>query len=165
MKRLMEVQTHSDICNHMPLVVRLFVVKGESNFEVSAENFDFEILQSSGNLVKVPPRLLADKTSIMFDNRKLTLKLYQNPTQSCTGDYGFQVNASWLGHGEGVFIIPTPFPISDSSQIDAVALQVEPVSQTDFSISIVYVDEVGNMRGTSATLLGPLLDAAIPILA
>ena len=160
---LVEVQTPMPLNNQAPLDVRLFVVEGQSNLNAPAESFGPQMFEANGILVDVTPNELADITNVTLDDKRVTLKLMQNPVQTNYGMPGFQVNATWLGHGEGTIYFPAPFPPDASNQFNAVALQIDPIDATDFNISIGFKDESGYLQTTPPMLLRQLLNDALQI--
>lgn len=159
---LVEVLAMEPISNHSNLEIRLFVVEQSSNLDQPAQSFGMETFNAFGNLVDITPNPLADETSLTVDGKNLQLKLYRNPTDVITpiyGNYGFKIEADWMGHGNQAFAIPAPFGPMDADQFDAVSLQVEsfPISPTemDYQIAVHYVDKSGYPNSTP---LMPLRD-------
>ncbi|MEE2729748.1 MAG: hypothetical protein VYA55_02945 [Pseudomonadota bacterium] len=159
---LVEVHAMEPISNHSNMEIRLFVVEQNSNLDQPSQSFGMETFQAHGNLMDITPNPLADETSLTVGGKNLQLKLYRNPTDVITpmyGNYGFKIEADWMGHGNRVFAIPAPFGPMDADQFDAVSLQIEsfPISPTemDYQIAVHYVDKFGYPNSTP---LMPLQD-------
>lgn len=159
---LVEVVAMEPISNYSNLEIRLFVVEQSSNLDQPGNSFGMETLQAFGNLVDITPNPLADEVSLTLDGKNLQLKLYRNATDVMTpiyGNYGFKIEADWMGHGNQAFSIPAPFGPMDADQFDAVALQIEsfPISptETEYQIAVSFVDKSGY---SNTTPLMPLRD-------
>lgn len=159
---LVEVLAMDPISNHSNIEIRLFVVEQASNLDQSTMSFGMETFQAFGNLVDITPNPLADESNLTVDGKNLKLSLHRNPTDTITpiyGNYGFKIEADWMGHGVQAFAIPAPFGPMDADQFDAVALQIEsfPISPTEmeYHIAVKYVDQTGY---TNLTPMMPLRD-------
>ena len=163
---LVEVEAPSSLNGQADINVRLYVVEQSNQLNGVTESTGFQMFQASGNLLDVTPNRLADKSIVNVDAKRLILKLFQNPVSAESGDFGFQVQATWLGHGEATFLIAAPFGVAESSANDAVALRVEPIDPSadvlEFQVAVEFIDGAGILSSTDWVPLRDYLTAGFP---
>lgn len=165
-KVLVEIEGSPEIQPGNSIQVRLYVMEGES-FTNPMFGQNIFMYEANGPVEDITKNKLADTETVTFDGKALTLDLQQSPRASCCMGEGFVVNALWLGHGEGTFYMPTPFPATEYARAKAVALNLQPEpmpdGNTEYSISINYqMDEYAPIETTPFEPLRMYLDQAIP---
>ncbi|WP_105255337.1 hypothetical protein [Pseudoalteromonas sp. T1lg75] len=122
------------------------------------------IFNANGILNDVTPMTVADVETISYQEKDMTLTLYQKPKFDEFNGEGFKIKVNWMGNGEKIINVPAPIPAEEYSFFKAADLEIQtqtfPDGFTDHQFRIKYQDPFGYTQETPLEPLAPYIDQA-----
>lgn len=164
---VVEVNASAGINPNENISIAVYVVEHASNLNNTGMSYGMQTLQVDGSLTDVTPNPLADSHWLKIQDKGMTLRLYQRPVfDLMTGQQGFKIKTSWLGHGEREIFLNAPFTPNEFGNYKAVALKVDTQTLPDgleiHSVSVDYEDLGGAIQSTPFEDLQMYLDQVYP---
>lgn len=139
-----------------PLDIRLEIVDKKSRTNDKVTDHGIPLLNLQTHVIDNTPAQLADITSLKYQNKRLTLRLFDRVVYGAGEPY-IRVDANWLGHGNRTLKLPAnEFPILD---IRAIALDTDE-NQDIVSLNVSFLSSYNSQEEVRTFDLQPLLDAA-----
>lgn len=135
--------------------VRIKIYVGENQSLInSSTTVPGEIMyESAGILRDKTPNALADSTSIIYQDKRAFIKLYQKESSNERGtEHGHLVKVNHLGNGEFSKFIPI------DRHATAIAFLTSEIDEMTF-YQIRYKDSMGNINETSPEIINQLFEA------
>ncbi|KGJ91907.1 hypothetical protein [Colwellia psychrerythraea] len=149
--------------------VRLKVVEYTSNIDELTFAGGTELAVIHGNLIDKTPKKLVDKATLNVNGKELILSLkdrigHYSPdplNMPIPGyEHGFEIEATWMGHGTKTFFLPLPNNGSQTNNITPIRLNIEEINDPNGTIiilSVEYKDSYGGSFSSSQHLLNDIL--------
>jgi len=149
--------------------VRLQVVEHSSNIDELAYSAGTELARIQGNLIDKTPKKLIDKATLNINGKELILSLKNrvgryspDPINMPVPGYdnGFEIEATWMGHGTKTFFLPLPNNGSQTHNIAPIKFNIEEINDPNHPIvtlSVEYKDSYGGSFNSNQHILNDVL--------
>ncbi|WP_144393784.1 hypothetical protein [Pleionea sediminis] len=148
-----EVRMPTPLQSGSPVEVKLNVVERNNYLNHPEDYLGPELLNANGPLVDKSANKLADRASIVLDEKRLNLNLLQRASTDDFGKSGFVIKTNWLGKGERTIYVDTPFGHDAFHHFNAVELILEEIplhdGMVEYDLQIRYEDKFSNSSQTT----------------
>lgn len=159
---LVSVETFGPLMEMGDMLVRAFILDSNSNIAEQLNNpeeSDYLLFDLYGSLIDIRPRALADRVTVNYQGKKLTIKAFRNLK---VGEYNSKIdlNINWLGHGNVDTLSYISLPIESLYSEKVIAVNITGLDTE--SPMVVYTLQAPWGEHTVETSLATLLEITFP---
>ncbi|WP_105258974.1 hypothetical protein [Pseudoalteromonas sp. T1lg88] len=163
-KVLVTVFASDKISGGRNLTIELQVMEMTNELNELNYSHGLMIFNAQGILNDVTPVTVADIETISYQDKDMTLTLYQRAMFDEFNGEGFKIKVNWMGNGEKIINVPAPISSEEYSFFKAADLEIQtqtfPDGFTDHQFRIKYQDPFGYTQYTPFEPLAPYIDQA-----